>query len=809
MLNCTHPISDVVSDTHPYRLLVSADNVTDTTEIDVRLWLKRAVEQGSAHSVTAVFRMNVSAGEAHRYELLIDTALLGAGEYRGEILLICGEAEYREPVAFFRIPAPLDTPFPFAIYAVPWIEDRAAWDTEMEAVRATGINIICQHMGSVDEFLPYLDRAARRGLRFMPSDNLHNAGVVAEEALQARMNMPESEPTQPALCFNQPVVRAHAVATFTDHLRGYLAHAGFSGLIYYGDDLFMQHRYIGEKIGLSCYCDYCRQDFQAHNGQPPPLATPSRAGVVPADDPWLRWMRYRSGEVFGGFIGALEAERERIAPHARMGMCHGFPQQPFSSLAAGIYGPLSQPTAVVSSYAYPYLRSPRADLICHYEIGKMGNREKDIWMLGAFSSNYTLYPAWQVYQQYWNMLAAGYKFIGFFSWWDMAKSLEIGEQARVDEEIAALTRCGAHKDWILPAVKYWRTPPAPFALLYSFTTEAFDLDPVNRGYLHTERILAVQRAALRRQVPLEIISEEEILDGILEHYQAVCLCDVRAVPDTVHRALEEYIARGGTVLKESELHSFYFGYPQISINGAYELSAEAITAVLRDRCIPPATLSGEDITLRGHQSGDVSYFVLVNNYPDRYWGHHFRYDSPDENYRHAALVRSESVETTMTFAQGGRWLYDLSTGALLGTTDTPLTLRLEPAWGQVLAALSCPSATLCVTGDTVVSQGQSARLRLEMRDPADQRIDGAFTVKVILVSPTGHCVRAGEYLGLAAGQADIALPIALDDETGDWQVIFAGGLPRVARTTCLRVLPGETANKLLSVRKEQNIERRP
>ena len=41
-------------------------------------------------------------------------------------------------------------------------------------------------------------------------------------------------------------------------------------------------------------------------------------------------------------------------------------------IASGIYGPLTQPTAVVSSYAYPYMRSPRVDLICHYAMGAMG-----------------------------------------------------------------------------------------------------------------------------------------------------------------------------------------------------------------------------------------------------------------------------------------------------------------------------------------------------------------------------------------------------------------------------------------------------
>jgi hypothetical protein len=137
-------------------------------------------------------------------------------------------------------------------------------------------------------------------------------------------------------------------------------------------------------------------------------------------------------------------------------MCHGWPHAPFSNIGTGIYGPLTQPTAVVSSYAYPYLRSPRADLVVHFELGRMWQRGKDVWMLGAFNSNRTLYPAWMVYQNYWNMLAAGYKFIAFFSWWDIAVALKEGHAERVPEEVAALTRCGEHAQWVLPAAKHAR-----------------------------------------------------------------------------------------------------------------------------------------------------------------------------------------------------------------------------------------------------------------------------------------------------------------------------------------------------------------
>jgi hypothetical protein len=774
------PSSNLVTTAHPF--VLALDDLAGT-RVDVSVELRRSdATRSSPLRATLV----VESGSG-RITIAIDAARLGDGEYEGVVAATAGTQSAEAAFTFFRLPEPIDTDFPFGIYAVPFPDDTRAIAAVLDAVQATGINVICQHMSGMGEDGPALDLAARRGIRFMPSDNLGGAGVAHNEAWLDRLNAPDTPEESRWLCFNQPQVRAGAAEAFARHLADYRAHPGFSGLVYYGDDLFMRIRHRGDQAHLSCYCDYCRADFAARSGQAPPVTTPRREGVVPTDDLWLQWMRYRCRDVFGGFIQQIDDARRRIDSSVLLGMCHGFPQQPFCYIGTGIYSPLSMPTPVISSYAYPYMRSPRADLIGHYEIGKMGNRHKAIWMLGAFNSNGTLYPAWQVYQNYWNMLAAGYKFIGFFSWWDIAHAIARGEHDRVQDELDALTRCGRHKDWVLPAAKHWEVPVAPFALLYSFTTEAFDLAPTNRGYLHTERVLACYREALRQQVPLEIICEEEIVDGILDRYQAVCLCDARALPETVHRAVEEYIARGGTVLQESDLHSYYFGYPTLTIHGAHEMSAASMIAVLRDRSAPAVTVAGESITARRFTAGTVEYHIFVNSFTDRYWGTHFRYDSPEANYQSIALVRDEPVTGCLRFADGDRWLFDLATGEAMGSTAALLTLELEPSWGCALVALPCRSAVVAVQGDTQIRQGACAHYHLEICSERGQRIAGAFSVRIALTAPSGQRSRWGGFLGIANGQGDITLPIGCNDECGEWLLTIEGGFPRTTLTCPLRV----------------------
>ena len=790
MFVVTPPASDLVTANHPYQLVVDPGNDTEHIALTLRLQRagdpRRLVFTGQCHAA------------AHPFTLTLDGTVLGAGEYSGELLLAAGERAHREPVAFYRMPAPLDTPFPVGIYAVPYPENLSDWDQLLQRFSGAGINLLCQHMSGIDNAGPFLDRAARYGIRFMPSDNLSGAGLPLRDDLLDRLSVPESPDAQRQLCVNQPEVRRQAARALAEHLREYATHPAFSRLVYYGDDLFLRAQTGAHAPALSCYCEACRTDYRAHTGgDDPPVTTPSRRGIVPADDPWLRWQRYRCGEIYGGFIRALEAAKNHVDPAIQMGLCHGFPQQPFTRLEHGIYGPLTQPTAVVSSYCYPYLVTPRVDLISQYALGRMGQRDKPVWMLGAINSNGTLYPEWMVYQNYWNMLAAGYAFIGYFGWWDMGLALERGETARVEEEMSALARCGAHAAWVLPTAKHWRVPEAPFAALYSFTTEAFDLAPEDHGCRHLADVLAFARLALQAGVPLEVTCEEELLAGRLDRYQAICLPGVRALPDTVQRKLADYIAHGGVVYIDRRDAFHRQWEDQVQIPGAQEAAPETIIAQLVAHQPPAIRASNPLVTVRTLTAGAVQYIVAINNAADRTFGMQFHYDSAAANEHDISLVNNGAETALLEFSDPARWLYDQETGVLLGKSCAPLALRLEPSWGRVFAALPCARATLAVSGDTAVSQGQAAHLTLEMRDPDGKRLDGAFTARMSLTAPSGKPLRIQESLGLTAGQADIALPIGLTDEEGSWTVTVIAGFPRMTITRTLRVTPHVDIEPLL------------
>lgn len=735
---------------------------------------------------------------ARELQVRLDVVTLAAGEYTGTVTLETNGTEQSWPIRFFRMPERRRSGIPFGIYAVPYPGDEAGMDETAALIRKTGIDLLCMHMNGTQQDRAFLDRAARLGLSFCPSSGMHcrEDGSAAEWSPELRIEFAPGAPAvekRPA-CFNRPEVRRQAADAFASMVRQYKAHPAFSGLVYYGDDLFMHPHNTMGKAWISCYCARCRDDFRKRFGFDPPFTTDARHTVVPANDAWLTWMQYRCRDVYGGFVDGLMAAKNSVDPSIRLGLCHGWPDNPFTSVATGIYTPLSQKgTDVVSSYAYPFLRSPASDFICHYEFGRMNNRDKDVWMLGLFLADNVLSPDWEITQNYWNMLAAGYKFIAFFSWWNYVKDQEGADDAhrrKIRHALSVLARCGAHKDWIFPAARHWQDTPARVAALYSFTTEACDIEPHNENHRHMKEVCRLYRNALAKQVPLNLVCEEEIRAGILDRYDALCLHDVRALPDDVHAKIQAFADQGKLVLVDPDYLYADGWHPamQVSVRGAIELTPESMAQVLADRFPGSFHVSNPDVTARRFTSGLAEYYVFVNNFPDRYHGMTYWYGpEKQENYRRAALVRSEPVEARVTFIGRKRYLFDLTTGRRIGDTSKPLALKVEPAWGQVVMSLPCASASLKVEGPSACRQGGNAKFQLRVTDGTGKRIDAACVVRVTILSPSGRATHFDGYIDLKSGHTDFVLPMGGNEETGNWSLRFEGGFPRKTVARKLRV----------------------
>lgn len=788
------PTSDLVSASKPYVVTAELDGGVSNAMMKVSLRLERHEEGLAAVPILCAREAPTPAPtlvtaapakaprQVRRFEIRIEATDLAEGEYTGEVTLEIGVRRQQQAIGFFRVPQDKPAEFPFGVYAVSFPKTAPEREALLREIRSTGLNIMALgHMGEIGGLGPIFDRAARLGLEFMPSVN--TAGVERGGAeLTSRLANGEAR----GVCLNNPAVRQDSARRLAALVREYQAHPDFCGKVYYGDDFTLPLAAKDGTNSMACYCGYCRGQFKELTGYDPPIApTNAAGGIVPADDPWLRWMRYRCGEIFGGFMREMENAKNEVAPAVQLGLIHGWSEQPFTRVEVGVYPPLSQSVTALSSYSYPNLRMQRKDLISHFELARMGHRDKEVWMLGLLAMCNTVAAPFQVRQNYWNQIAGGYKFISFFSWFDLRNALNAGETNRVQAAVDALAACGRHKNWILPAIPYWRNPEASSAVLYSFSTESYDAARQGAGIDHLRKIMGFLRESLAQHVPMKVLCEEELVKPEnLRALTSLSLCDVRTLPENVLKAIEDYAAGGGRVYQDLD--------SRVPVKGAVKASVQTLVALAGDQVPGRTQVSSPLVTLREFPGGQATYHVLVNNSADRYWGLPFNYSSPRGNYDQDALVRDDPVAATVAFGAKGRWLFDLSTGALLGSSDAPLALELEPSWGRVICALPSSSAELRVTGPARAELGESARIRLEMLDARGRGLDAAFVAKVDVTAPSGRASRYSRYVGFQ-GAGEFVLPLGINDETGRWTVSLQGGYPRKAQT--LRLAVAESGRK--------------
>lgn len=792
----TLPPSDVVAGTRPYVIALKAPPAFDGRSGQATLVLRRAepgLEQAPpvTSSTAFVFAKGDTKAARNVAALAVDVSALAEGEYTGQLALAVGGAKHTAAVRFFRVPQGRPRQFPFGIYATPFGKTPQEHEATLRSLEACGINLLCQHMGTMGKLTAVYDRAARLAMTFMPSANSCGWGVKMTDAMKGRLA--GGDATRLA-CLNNPAVRQGAAKLFADWLREYVSHPAFSGMVYYGDDFALQTKSTKDGgIELACFCDTCRKDYKKTTGRDIPQTCQPRTGVVPADHPYLQWMRYRCLNLYAGFMREMQKAKNSVDPAIRIGSIHGWSEQPFINLASAVYAPLSQSACdAVSSYCYPELVSPRMDFITQYEIARMADRDKDVWMLGELGVFHFMSPPWMVRQNYWNMLAGGYKLIAFFSWHDYVKAKEKGWEKEADAAVAALTQCARHKDWVLPAAAMWKDPDVRDAMLYSFSTDAFEIQPLWRGGEHQEEITALYREALRRHVPMRIVGEDEVRAGKLTGYDSLCLHGVRVLPADVHKAIKAYAASGKAVYVPMG--------GKVGVGGSRRASFETALALIARSRKPPVQIDHRDVTFREFVAGDARYYVFVNNACDHYWGMSCSWGNTKATYKDAEKVLDPPVQAKVTFRDKGRRLFDLSTGDSPGRTDEPLTLELEPSWGRVLVALPASKAVLAVDGPKAAAQGATASFRLRMLDGDGKVINGAFAAKATVQAPSGRASRYSGFLGLGAGTGKFALPIGANDEVGKWTLLFEGGLPRKSVRAELEVTKGKGVGSILSAR---------
>src|ERR1041385_6469902 len=225
------PASDLVTRDQPYRLAIEVTNSLPTTQGVVTVAIYRA-EPGLKNPMPLTMTCRLAS------QVTLSTGSLAEGEYAGEVQVQCGEVKTNRPIGFFRLPDYLPATIPFGIYAIPFGADPEATARRLHDI---GFDLLCEHMAAGGGLAPALDRAARLGLRFMPSTNTGGWGLDAGRP-ELQETMSDGEKLR-RVCMNNPVVRDKAAEAFASFVKDYRAHPSFSGLVYYGDDMTLSVRH--------------------------------------------------------------------------------------------------------------------------------------------------------------------------------------------------------------------------------------------------------------------------------------------------------------------------------------------------------------------------------------------------------------------------------------------------------------------------------------------------------------------------------------------------------------------------------------
>jgi hypothetical protein len=340
------------------------------------------------------------------------------------------------------------------------------------------------------------------------------------------------------------------------------------------------------------------------------------------------------------------------------------------------------------------------------------------------------------------------------------------------------------------------------AVLYSISqdlgAQVRDMSDNYLGGRHArEKTFLLYLAGKVAQIPLFPIVEEDITDGTLAaHHKAVVLAGVHYLDSIVIQALEDFGARGGTVVLSDD--------SRVQIKGAVKLGAAADVGIFDQmtqlwkenkqaeyfkvntagnflKTVQPLAqaltrhfhkfriplvfqIDGPGIVASRQGQGDIEYLFAVNaSYDDVLGG--------------TNALRTASA--MLNFA-GDRPVYDAVLGGKLAHVGEgiPVSLpyRFGPGQMRVFAQTERPiggvqALTPVVSADyTLAQEPVRVEIGAALTDAKGRILAGSAPLQIRLFDPL-HKVRYDLYRATDHGVLKLQLPLGLNDPAGQWQVV--------------------------------------
>ena len=560
-------------------------------------------------------------------------------------------------------------------------------------------------------------------------------------------------------------------------------HPAFNGMVLTNDDYSSLH------YGVD-YGKHNLDRFKAMTGHDAPTERPEREpGIVPDDDPWVQWCLFTLKHVSGGWNQMQKEAVTSVRNDIRIGPIPGGMQIPMIHMwPAGQYPPLNFGEwghNLVACYYYNSFWQPVTTNTCWIECGRMNNRDLPTWLMPDLMRPLTSYTRNNLF----HLLAGGVRGLSYFT-----------HDSRTREAWAEMQRVTPMIWRIAPVQKRIQPNGRRIALLHSVTTDIFR----QGNWLMLPYAYA---NLIQSHYDVDIICEEEVLDGICKKYDAVLLYRTLYLRQSVHDALVSQAKDGARIYLDSSV--------PLDIPGATRLGVDLGMRTLASKDLPPA---GAHLANPGPQ--DYGYHDRIRAVgqalreyiqppfecdDERLVAHPFEYDGvkyvwyvnalSGEEYRmcqnrlmalRTAAAKQEVVDWEKrelrqhpTFEAKVRYHevpgvpYDLGRGERLDTSadkdGTSVTLSMDRFGGTLIAFYPTPIEQVTIACPTRAKPMQAVKVEVTVVGKSGP-MPGTVPVEIELLDPNGDRSPLSRIIGTEEGKCTFQWTPAVNDPAGQWTI---------------------------------------
>lgn len=561
-----------------------------------------------------------------------------------------------------------------------------------------------------------------------------------------------------------PETQKRIAQSLREEFRPVKRHPAFIGVALSNDD-------FSTKYGWD-FSEYPVRAFKEKTGYDAPSKKPENIppGVIPDNDPWLQWILFSYRDITGAFTKMQQSVVDGEQAGTRLMLIPGGMQIPLvSAWTASQYPPLNfgkYGPGLVGFYYYNSYWQPQATAAYWTEVGKMGNRDLEVWTMpdcyigGASYFRNNLYHA----------LAGGIRGLVYYTY-----------SVRAEPQWKEMKKAGSLLERIGPAQSRLRSSDRKIALLLSVTTLAYDTQhAIDLAYAYHNLSAA--------GYSVDVVAEEEIRDGILKNYKALVLSRTNWLAESTVEKLEAWAKSGGLILADEsvKLRLPFFTPIGIDLNEQKQTygDVEKITKLkaILDRYVPRNIVTEQtNVFASTFKIDDTPYVWLVNAHT----GDEYRFcytktlaaegggteEKIRELWKWDEKILPTTFKTSVRFPENQRpVIYDLVREKQLSIKENSVDMEMDRFGGSLLAFLDAAVGNIVVEVPERVVGKQDVIIKIQLQGGDGKQLDASIPVQMELTSPDGTPHWNNRWIATENGVAEYHWQPAINDPEGQWQV---------------------------------------